>query len=190
MLASVREDIVTRCRERGRDSVDRDQVLELIRDRAEPFYRMLWSTSSTAEKRVMLRLVEGQLVHPRNSDVLRGLLRRGLVVRRNGFRLVSRGFGRFVRSAESHETVRKWLTVSDPTAWNDIRIALPLFVAVGWVLIFASSSESLRGLQSYIPIAAGAAGALIQILNLFRGSTSALAATTVASNSSPPTHHA
>jgi hypothetical protein len=50
-------------------------------------------------------------------------------------------------------------------------VALPLFVAVGWVLIFVSSPESLRGLQTYIPVAIGAATALVQILNLFRGSS-------------------
>jgi len=184
VLDRVREDVEARCSRDGRDSVDRDQVLELVRDRAEPLYRELWSTSSLAEKRVMLRLVEGQLVHPRSGDALRSLLRRGLVLRRSGFRLVSQSFGRFIRAAESPETIRKWEADSDPTVWNDIRVALPLFVAVGWVLIFASSSESLRGLQAYIPIAAGAATAFIQILNVFRS-----AAPTAVASSGPSTPH-
>src|SRR5262249_39568691 len=133
-LQSVAERIVKRLPDRPGWS-DRD-LLNEIGYSAEPYYRALWLSCLTKEKLMLKQLADEGLVNPRDEATVLELMRKGLVVRNNGFKLINKTFRRFVAHAVSADTVAEWEREGVRIPWTSIRTALATCaIAFGGFLI-------------------------------------------------------
>jgi hypothetical protein len=111
-----------------------DLFFDDLRERAEPYYRALWTMCTEAEKVVLVHLAEGGLVNGKNADALKMLMRRGLVKRDPCFRLMNESFRRFVGTDVCLGEVRSLERQAAASAWN--RIRTPFMVSLIGVCAF------------------------------------------------------
>jgi hypothetical protein len=103
---------------------------------AEPYCRALWTACSIDEKLALRHLADEGIVNPRNQQVVLQLIRKGLVVRRDGLRLMDETFGQFVAGAVPADTVAAWEREGVRTPWASVQTALlTCVVAFGGFLI-------------------------------------------------------
>jgi hypothetical protein len=113
----------------------RDQVLEEISERAEPYYTALWHSCSTNEKIVLLQLAQTGLANDKMRKDVRRLLARGLIRRDPRLRTMNETFRRFVLEQASNASLAIELQPTLVTdAWQRFRI--PFFVTVVVVTLF------------------------------------------------------
>ncbi len=145
-----------------------EQIVEYVADQAEPHYRKMWSLCTKDERLMLIDLAKGNLVNPRNTEVLERLLRRGLVRRAPHFELLNRSFGRFVEQAELPERLAEWQREASSSMWLTVRgPILAVLVLLGGFLLF-TAREALD--EATMGIVTGTLAALPFLLRLLGSS--------------------
>ena len=143
---------------------DWHEIVRLILDAAEPYYRSIWDLCSRDEKLVLIQLAEEGLVNPKRIELVRRLARRRLVHIDPRFRLINDSFRMFIRSAEPPERVAEWESVATTHAWR--RVGVPLYTLGAVVIaILLYTEQSL--FTSVLAIATGTVGALGSLRSLY-----------------------
>jgi len=114
--------------------LSRDLFLDDLKERAEPYYRALWTMCTEEEKVVLVHLAEGGLINAKNAVALKMLMRRGLVRRDPSFRLMNESFRRFVATDICLVEVRTLEQEAGTSAWG--RMKGPLTVTLIGVAAF------------------------------------------------------
>ncbi|HEV8582516.1 MAG TPA: hypothetical protein VGX68_25910 [Thermoanaerobaculia bacterium] len=114
--------------------LSRDLFLDDLKERAEPYYRALWTMCTEEEKVVLVHLAEGGLINAKNAGALKMLMRRGLIKRDPTFRLMNESFRRFVATDVRLGEVRTLEQEADTSAWG--RMKGPLTVTLVGVAAF------------------------------------------------------
>ncbi len=146
------------------------QIRQEVRARATPFYRWIWSRCSQREKMILIQLSEGTLADPKTSDAIDRLVRRGLVKRDPGYRLVSESFMDFVQRAEAPQTVRRWEAAVSNSDWSVLKIPLGLVLLGFAAFILYSGQDAVQKSLALIPVLAGAVPTVLGLFNALRGS--------------------
>jgi hypothetical protein len=152
------------------DQLSPAQIRQEVRARATPFYRWIWSRCSQREKMILIQLSEGTLADPKTSDALDRLVRRGLVKRDPGYRLVSESFTEFVQRAEAPQTVRRWEAAVSNSDWSVLKIPLGLVILGFAAFILYSGQDAVQKSLAVIPVLAGAVPTVLGLFNALRGS--------------------
>jgi hypothetical protein len=152
-----------------------EQIRHEVLARATPFYRWMWSRCSQREKMILIQLAEGTIADPKTFDTLDRLIRRGLVKRDPGFRLVSESFTEFVQRAEAPQTVRRWEAAVANSDWSVLRIPLGLVLLGFAAFILYSGQDAVQKSLAVIPVLAGAVPTVLGLFNALRGSHTASA---------------
>ena len=116
------------------------QLADIIYDRCEAYYRSLWKTCSKGEKLMLIQLAEEGFVNRKNERVLRHLMRKGLIVRTPGLRLMNDSFHRFVLAVRGEEKVEHWEREGAEhgwAAWRGVLITVLLmrFLCASYALL-------------------------------------------------------
>ena len=145
-----------------RDGLDRNQISDLVRDFADPYYCTIWNLCSVEERLVLRQLADEGVVNPRCFDVLRRLSRRRLVRVDPRFRLASESLRRFVQEAETETTIQGWERPDGDR--GSLRIRGPLLamaVVAGLLLAFVQEEEALAVMSlaaAALPLLKGVVG--------------------------------
>jgi hypothetical protein len=119
-----------------------DQVIETVGDLAGPYYRKAWILCTKEERLLLRHMAEGNLVNPRNTDVVERLLRRGLIRREPDFRLMNESFARFVLTAEPHERIAAWEREAEDSTWATLRIPVLIALALSAAFVVYAGRET------------------------------------------------
>ncbi|WP_439585679.1 cache domain-containing protein [Dyadobacter bucti] len=134
-------------------------------------YFSVWQSLSEEEKFVLYDLSEDGLVNTYDKDAFRLLIRKGLIVQRNGrFRLFDKSFRNFILSGLSRSELAAIMEkINDNTNWNKIRIPLMLVSLAILVFIISSQREASVKFLTTLGALATAIPALINILSAISG---------------------
>lgn len=139
------------------------QLGDMIYDRCEAYYRLVWASCSKAEKLMLIHLAEEGYVNRKNERVLQQLLRKALIVREPRLALMNETFKRFVLDARRHEDVAQWEQEGTEQGWVVWRSVL---VVVLVMLIGFLTLTQREILESWVPILGAFAGGLAGLLRL------------------------
>jgi hypothetical protein len=134
----------------------RREVLDLLGEKAEPYYDEIWVSCRSSERVVLGHLAQDGLVNAKDWRVLRRLLARGLVRRDPQFRVLNETFRRYlVRHAEAAETE---LGADFRSVWDNVKGPLVAVVATAIIVLlvtqqglFNATTNVVMGLSSGIP---------------------------------------
>jgi hypothetical protein len=150
-----------------------DTIASEILERADPYYRLIWSECSKEQKFVLAQLAVDGLLNPDNGRAVRQLVRRGLIAKDPQFRILNESFRRFLRSAPNSELRQEWLRESRQSGWGRAHgVFFTTMVLIG-VFLLATQNEIWQSSAGYITTALGAFGTLAKLLNTVRGGGSA-----------------
>jgi hypothetical protein len=134
----------------------------------EPYYRSVWAECSREEQLALRQLAEEDVVNPNNEAVLKGLLRDGLIVRKQTFCIANETFRRCILQAQSSSTIAEWEREGVALPWGTIRTTL-ITVAIGIVgLLLLTQQQLVEAWVGYIPMLAPAIPTAMKVLGSFR----------------------
>jgi hypothetical protein len=145
------------------------QFVDMLLDRADSYYRVLWSTCTKEERLVLYQLALDGWVNPKNDRAIQQLQRRGIIHKGSGFRLMNDSLRRFVRNAERPEEVAKWESEEGNSAWSAVKLALGtgLMMFGAW-LIYAQQDVFQLGI-GYLTALGTASSAVIGLTRNLKG---------------------
>ncbi len=148
-----------------------DLVASEILERADPYYRLVWSECSNEQKFVLSQLAEDGLVNPMNGRSIRQLVRRGLIVQDPEFRIMNESFRRFLRSVTTSQLKERWLMESRRSGWGKMHGAFFTTMIVLGAFLLTTQNALWQSSAAYVTTAFGALGTLAKLFNTFRGTT-------------------
>lgn len=154
----------------GLDKFDPEQILEEIRDRADSYYRAIWSSLSISDRLVLVQLAEEGLVNAKSRRSLQRLIARGLILNRPtpAPRLMNRTFRRFVMSGTCRsEVLAKERRSGEMSVWG--RLRKPMIAAFGGAaaFFFFTQREVFDSSLLFLSLTAGALPHLLELVGYF-----------------------
>jgi len=150
-----------------RPPLDVGQLLVEVGERAENYYREIWSTCTREDKLVLGQLAEEGLVNYKAKTTLRRLMARGLVRREPHFVLMNETFRRFVLSSFSRIEVAALEEGSTTSAWDAIRWPFLALLVGSLAFLFVTQHELFNTTVGVITAVAAAVPAIVKMANIF-----------------------
>lgn len=146
-----------------------EQLVQQIRDRAQPYYRRIWLTCSNAEKIALLDVARDGFVNVSNHAV-QDLLVKGLLARDPGLRCMNDTFRQFVLAGSVSEDIGRQ---ADDSNWRKLRMPLLLGLMGVGAFLFSTQAELFKTALGYISALTVAVPALIKLLDVLQPDKSA-----------------
>jgi hypothetical protein len=144
--------------------LSREELVRHIADLAEAHYYSLWSLCNDEERLVLIHLAEDGFVNRRSWEIVRRLMRRGLVRRRPALRPMNESFERFVREVEAPRQVREWEHAAGASTYDRVRALLAVtFAGIGALLLLTQPDLLKQGIGALSAIVGGT-GLIMQLL--------------------------
>ena len=150
-----------------RPPLDVGQLLVEVGERAENYYREIWSTCTKEEKLVLGQLAQEGLVNYKAKTTLRRLMARGLVRREPHFVLMNETFRRFVLSSFSRTEVAALEEDSTTSAWDAIRWPFLALLIGSLAFLFVTQHELFNTTVGVLTAVAAAVPAIVKMANVF-----------------------
>ncbi len=109
------------------------EALLRLSEAMHDYYRTLWQQCSQEERFVLVQLIEEAVVNPKQANVVRALMRRGIIRRDPALRTMNESFAQWIADTHTPENLETWEASSDGVNWSQLRW---VFVSV-LILIFA-----------------------------------------------------
>jgi hypothetical protein len=148
----------------GGPALSKPALVEELLDRADAYYRVLWSTCTNEERLVLFQLARDGWANPKNERAIQQLERRRLVRRLPGLRIMNESFCRFVNAAQLPGEVAKWEEDEQHSAWSALKLGLTTMglMAGAW-LLYTQQNVFQMGI-GYVAAMGTASGAVLSLI--------------------------
>ena len=179
---------------RKSNGLTREQVLEQLLDRADSYYRVLWSTCTQNERLVLYQLAKDGWANPKNEVAIQQLERRGLILIPShlcdgkswisvnesafpkeifGMRIMNESFRRFIRNSQQRDEIEAWEKEGEQSVWRFLKLSLGILaLALGAWLLY-SQQQFFNTVVAYVGALGAAAGMVFKLLGDLRGKAGA-----------------
>jgi hypothetical protein len=155
-----------------KESFLRREIMEDVLDRADAYYRSLWSTCTKDERLVLYQLSKDGWANPQNRKAIQDLIRRGLVVKDSGFHVMNRSFRQFVLDYQYPEEVAAWDREVKKSTWRAVRSSLVVAGAVLGIWLIYSQQQVVHLAIGYVGALGGAAATVGSLIAALRNRAS------------------
>jgi hypothetical protein len=149
--------------------MDRGEIFDEIRERAEVYYRSLWASLADGEKLLLVHLAEEGLVNPKNRRPLQRLLARGIARRDPALRVMNETFRSFV-IAHKHEVMAIERRDAEDSPWAHLKRPLMTMLVGVAVFFFATQRDMFNTTLVFVTALAGTLPQLLQLVGFFGSS--------------------
>ncbi len=144
----------------------RRAIADRMLDRVRPAYEALWQDLDDEEKLVLLQIAQEGFANPKQIEVVRRLLRKGLLRRDPILRLMNHSFALFVESAVNTADMAQREQVHSGLRWSNVRaLLIGAFVLVLLFLTF-TQRDTVQAWLAYLTTAAGVAAGVFKLTGL------------------------
>jgi hypothetical protein len=162
----------------GEPAVSKPALVEELLDRADAYYRVLWSTCTREERLVLFQLARDGWANPKNERAIQQLERRRLVRRSPGLRMMNESFCRFVNTAQLPGEVAKWEEDEQHSAWSALKLGLATAALMAGVWLLYTQQDVFQMGIGYVATIGTASGAVLSLVrSITRTKTSGVAET-------------
>jgi hypothetical protein len=124
----------------GRPPATRQQLVEIVLDRAGAYYHVLWSGLTAAERLVLYQLALDGWANPKNTQAIQQLERKQLIYRAPMYRILNDSFCRFIQSTDHAAEIVEWEKYEQRGTWKAFRFVLiALVIGAGVWLLYTQS---------------------------------------------------
>jgi hypothetical protein len=150
----------------GLDRPAREEQINEVVDQARAYHQALWATCSQDERCALIHLALDGLISAKNTDI-RQLLKRGLVVRDPGLRLMDESFRRFVISSQHGEDIDAWRHAGGSN-WELMKAPLLLILLSVSLFLFVTQKEVYDSSVSFVSALTAGLAAMFKLLGMFQ----------------------
>ncbi|MGE5796045.1 MAG: hypothetical protein ACM34N_04635, partial [Ignavibacteria bacterium] len=148
-------------------SLERSSIFDLSMELTRSYHQFLWSSCSTDEKLVLVRLVQDKFVPVSNIATVEVLFRRGLLKRDPNIKPFNSLFTRFILEA-NHPEEEFWKEQVSKSGWDVFRIPILLILTGIIIFLFSTQSEIYKSTLTLVPIITVLIPALLKLFGLFQ----------------------
>ena len=124
----------------NRPPATRDQLVEIVLDRAGAYYHVLWSGLTAAERLVLYQLALDGWANPKNTPAIQQLERKQLICRAPMYRVMNNSFRRFIQSTEHAAEIAEWERYEQQSTWKAFRfVIIAVVIGAGVWLLYAQA---------------------------------------------------
>jgi hypothetical protein len=146
----------------------REEIMEDVLDRADAYYRSLWSTCTEDERLVLYQLAKDGWANPKNSKAIQELKRRGLIFWSSGFRVMNKSFRQFVLDYQYPEDLAAWNNEVRQSTWRAVRSSILVAGVLLVVWLVYSQQQVVHVAVGYVGAIGGAAAAVAGLVSSLR----------------------
>jgi hypothetical protein len=150
-------------------ALSRTELIRHVADVADAHYRTLWAALTEEERLQLFQLAQEGYLNPRNGDLARRLVRRGLIRRDPALRVINESFRHFVQRAEDGATIKSWQRAAGTSTWAWLRTGVTAVVVVVGVFLFLTQPDVYAKWAALLTALTAAGGNMSQLLGLFQG---------------------
>jgi hypothetical protein len=137
--------------------------------RQQGFFRSLWESCTVDEKLVLIHVAQEGFANPRQGATVRGLVRRGLIVRDPELRLMSPALTRFVQGVQAPNQVEQWEQAVGGFGWKQMKWVLIVILAVVAIFLAWTQSQLLDQTTGILTSLAVFVTSMLRLTAAFRG---------------------
>lgn len=146
-----------------------DNLIQVILDRADAYYRALWATCTLSERLVLYQLAEDGWANPNNPLAVQQLQRKGLVTFTIGLRIMNESFRQFIRNYQHQDEIADWEQEGEQSVWRTLKLSLAILAAAVGVWLLYSQREFFSTALGYVSTLGGAATLILKLISDLRG---------------------
>ena len=147
-------------------STTRRAVVDRILEKAQPFYDSEWQQCSEEEKLLLTQLAEEGFANPKQHEIVRRLMNRGLIRRDPVLRPMNDSFALFIESHARPEDIRHQETVHRGMRWSLVRSVLIGALLLILVFLSVTQRDVVEVWIAYLATAAAGAGGVLKLSSL------------------------
>jgi hypothetical protein len=133
----------------------REQLTEIVLDRVDTYYRVLWSGLTGSERLVLYQLAIDGWANPKNAPAIQQLERKQLICKAPMYRIMNDSFCQFVQSGEHAREISEWEKHEQESAWHAVRfILIAVLIGGGVWLLYTQAQLFQLGTGTITAIAA------------------------------------
>jgi hypothetical protein len=118
----------------------RQQLTDMMVDRVDAYYRMLWAGLTGSERLVLYQLALDGWANPKNAAAIHQLEQKQLIYRQPMYRIMNDSFRDFIRSSEHQSEIQEWQKKEQQSTWQALRfVLLAAVIGVGVWLLYAQA---------------------------------------------------
>jgi len=118
----------------------REQMVDMVVDRADAYYRMLWAGLTTSERLVLYQLALDGWANPKNAPAIHQLEQKQLIYRQPMYKIMNDSFRTFIRSSEHEREIATWQKKEQQSAWQALRFVIfAAIIGAGVWLLYAQA---------------------------------------------------
>jgi hypothetical protein len=149
----------------------REQLVEMVVDRTDAYYRMLWAGLTASERLALYQLALDGWANPKNAPAIHQLEQKQLIYRQPMYRIMNDSFRRFIRSAEHEKEIAEFQKQEQQSTWQALRFVMFAgLIGTGMWLLYAQAQLFQIGI-GYITAIATLVTAIAGISARARGSS-------------------
>ena len=147
-------------------SATRRPVVDCILEKAHPFYDSEWQKCNEEERLLLTQLVEEGFANPKQNEIVRKLMKRGLIQRDPALRPMNDSFALFVESHARPEDIRHQETVHRGLRWSLVRGVLIGVLLLILIFLSFTQRDVVEVWIAYLATAAAGAGGVLKLFSL------------------------
>lgn len=144
------------------NGLSRDVLVQELLDRADAYYRVLWSTCTENERVVLYQLAADGWANFKNEAAINQLKRRKLVNLSYGLRIMNESFRQFVLHSQYRVEVEAWEREEEQSVWKSLKLSLGVLAIVAAAWLFYSQEQFFNSLVGYVSAFGAAAAVLVK----------------------------
>jgi len=176
------------------EGLSQEKVIQELLDRADSYYRVLWSTCTQDERLVLFQIAQDGWANPKNKVAIQQLQRRKLIVipaqvnvsqpwsgnfalstlkGHVGIRLMNESFRHFIRNSQQRDEIEAWEREADQSVWRFLKLSLGILTAAVAAWLLYSQQQFFNTIVAYVGALGAAAGIVFKLVGDLRGKNSA-----------------
>ncbi len=146
-------------------SLTKQEIIDLVREGGEAYYRARWAILSDGERLVAAQLSRGAVINPKSHQAISRLFARGLIRKSPELRLDNSSFSDFVKNTVSEDQLHSWERAGIPSKWEMIRAPLVIALLIIALFLFWSQREFMGNTIAFLGTIGVGVGAIINLLS-------------------------
>lgn len=149
-------------------SITKREALLQLSEAMHDYYQTLWKQCSEEEHFVLVQLIEEAVVNPKQANVVRTLMRRGIIRRDPALRTMNESFAQWIADTHMPENLEKWEESSEGANWSQLRWVFVSALILIFAFLWFTQRHVVESGLAFLSIAGIAIPSLLKLASTLR----------------------
>jgi hypothetical protein len=150
------------------ESNTKREALLRLSEAMQDYYQTLWQQCSQEERFVLVQLIEEAVANPKQANVVRALMRRGIIRRDPALRTMNESFAQWITDTHTPENLETWEASSDGVSWSQLRWVFVSILLMIFAFLWFTQRHVVESGLAFLSVAGIAIPSLLKLASTVR----------------------